>query len=227
MSDLLDRCRAHLSLVGFGPREMATLDVNDSGDIATQIACELNIIPSQELEDAIVDWIQEAREPARTAMRLEGVLASDIEWNRLQERRRFGPAMAPEPAPPPGDKIRKLELTGLELQVREEKLLDMWAKKLRDELQASSAPVLVKLEGSLDPSRAAEMIAGRIRSSTLKRYVIVYQRWRLWLQEAKLLSPPSRPVDLVDYLLVRRDEPCGRSVPKTIMKAISWFEKIA
>ena len=26
MSDLLDRCRAHLSLGGFGPREMATLD---------------------------------------------------------------------------------------------------------------------------------------------------------------------------------------------------------
>ena len=101
MSDLLDRCRAHLSRVSFGPREMATLDVNDSGDIAKQIAFEPNIIPSQELEDDIVDWIQEAREPARMA-RLEGVLASDIEWNRLQERRRFGPAMAPEPAPPPG-----------------------------------------------------------------------------------------------------------------------------
>ena len=57
--------------------------------------------------------------------------------------------MAPEPAPPPGDKIRKLELTGLELQAREEKLLDMWARKLREELQASSAPVLIKLEGSL------------------------------------------------------------------------------
>ena len=66
------------------------------------------------------------------------------------------------------------------------------------------------------------MIAGRTRSSAPKRYVIVYQRWRLWLQEAKLLSPPGRPVNLVDYLLVRRDEPCG-----PIMKAISWFEKIA
>ena len=33
-------------------------------------------------------------------------------------------------APPPEDKIRKLELTGYELQAREEKLLDMWARKL-------------------------------------------------------------------------------------------------
>ena len=179
MSDVLDRCRAHLDLVGFGPREMATLDINDSGEIAKQIAFELNITPGQELEDAIVDWIQEAREPARLAMRLEGVLASDIEWSRLQTRRRFGPATTQEPAPPPGDRIKKLELSGNELLAREEKLLDMWAKRLR-----------------------------------------------LWLQEAKLLSPPGRPIDLVDYLLVRRDEPCGRSVPETIMKAISWFEKI-
>ena len=163
MSNLLDRCRAHLDLVGFGPREMATLDINDSGDIARQIAFEHS--------------------------------RPDIEWGRLQERRRFGPAMAPEPAPP--------------LQVREGKLLDMWARKLREELQASSAPVLIKLEGSLDPARAAE-IAGR--TCTLKRYVIVYQTWRLGLQEAKLLSPPGRPVDLVDYLLIRRDEPCGRSI---------------
>ena len=74
-----------------------TLDVNDSGDVAKQIAFELNITPGRELEDAIVDWIQESRESARMAMRLEGVLASDIEWNRFEERRRFGPAMAPEP----------------------------------------------------------------------------------------------------------------------------------
>ena len=78
VSDLLDRCRARLSLVGVRPREMATLDVNDSGDIAKQIAFELNITPGQELEDAIVDWIPESRE---LAIRLERVLASDMEWN--------------------------------------------------------------------------------------------------------------------------------------------------
>ena len=142
MSDVLDRCRAHLDLVGFGPREMATLDINDSGEIAKQIAFELNITPGQELEDAIVEWIQEACETAF--------------WASYNTQ---------EPAPPPGDRIKKLEISGNELLAREEKLLDMWAKRL---------------EGSLDPSRAAEMIAGRTRaSSALKRYVVVYQRWRL------------------------------------------------
>ncbi|CAE7469080.1 unnamed protein product, partial [Symbiodinium microadriaticum] len=49
----------------------------------------------------------------------------------------------------------------------------------------------------------------------------------LWLAEAKLRYPPGRPADLVDYLLARRDEPCGRTVPDAIVKAISWVEKVA
>ena len=161
------------------------------------------------------------------AMRLEGILASDIEWERLAVRRRFAPTMAPEKPPPPGDRLRKLELTGCELLAREERLLIFWTKQLQSELCASDAPVLQKLEDSLDPARALEMLAGKTRAGTLKSFVVVYQRWRLWLQEAKLLHPPGRPIDLVDYLLTRRDEPCGRSVPEAIVKAVAWFEKVA
>ena len=31
----------------------------------------------------------------------------------------------------------------------------------------------------------------------------------------------------MDYLLARRDEPCGRSIPELIVKAICWVEKVA
>ncbi|CAE7839519.1 unnamed protein product, partial [Symbiodinium microadriaticum] len=73
--------------------------------------------------------------------------------------------------------------------------------------------------------RAALLLVGRTRASTLKRYLSYYRQWRLWLAEAKLRYPLGRPADLVDYLLARRDEPCGRSVPEAILKAISWMEK--
>ena len=189
----LDECKRCLENLGFGPRELATLEVSDSAAIARQLAFEMNITASTELEDAIVDWIQDSRAPAKMAARLEGILASDIEWERLAVRRRFGPTMAPEKAPPPGDRLRKLELTGCELLAREERLLIFWTKQLQSELCASDAPVLQKLEDSLDPARALEMLAGKTRAGTLKRYVVVYQRWRLWLQEAKLLHPPGRP----------------------------------
>ena len=39
--------------------------------------------------------------------------------------------------------------------------------------------------------------------------------------------PPGRPADVVDYLLARRDEPCGKSIPELIMKAICWMERVA
>ena len=54
----------------------------------------------------------------------------------------------------------------------------------------------------------------------------MYKR-RLWLQEAKRVDPPGRPADLVDYLLVLRDEPCVRTVPDSLLKAVSWMEKLA
>ena len=89
------------------------------------------------------------------------------------------------------------------------------------------APVVKTIDDCLDPERAYELLPGKTRSSTLKRYVTMYKRWRLWLQEAKRVDPPGRPADLVDYLMVLRDEPCARTVPDSLLKAISWMEKVA
>ena len=61
----------------------------------------------------------------------------------------------------------------------------------------------------------------------MKRYVTMYKRWQLWLQEAKRVDPPGRPAELVDYLLVLGDEPCARTVPVSLLKAVSWMEKVA
>ena len=82
------------------------------------------------------------------------------------------------------------------------------------------APVVKTIDDCLDPERAYELLPGKTRSSTLKRYVTMYKRWRLWLQEAKCVDPPGRPADLVDYLMVLRDEPCARTVPDSLLKAI-------
>ena len=101
---------------------------------------------------------------------------------------------------------------------REQRLQDIWISRLREELEGCRAPVLATLESSLDPNHAIAMLAGRTRVTTWKRYVTVFQQWRLWLLEAKKLTPPGRPSDLVDHLVARRDEPCGRSIPELIMK---------
>ena len=132
-----------------------------------------------------------------------------------------------EARPPPGDKARKLINDGQEFAARELKLQGIWTKKLVEELQASEALVLKKLQLSLDPERASELLAGSARPNTLKRYVASYRLWRICLRETKVRLPPGKSADLVDYLLARKDENCGRSVPESIMKAIRWFEIVA
>ena len=107
---------------------------------------------------------------------------------------------------------------------RELRLQVRWTRQLGEELAAMGAPVVKTIDDCLDPERAYELLPGKTRSSTLKRYVTMYKRWRLWLQEAKRVDPPGRPADLVNYL---RDEPCAWTVPHSLLKAVSWMEKVA
>ena len=70
-------------------------------------------------------------------------------------------------------------------------------------------------------------IAGKTRTSTLKRYVKCWQDWQhrkrgMW-GETKL----NHPSMFCEYLFSRFDEPCGPTVPGLICKAVHWFEKFA
>ena len=225
---LLDRAYRYLVDQGFGPLELASLDRDESTAMARQLATELNLPFGDWLVDALYCWLQEAREEAKIYKRAHGYHSGDLVWMSLMppvelpDAKGVGPAFAAEPPPPLGERNRKLIEDGCIVQAREERLLDIWCRKLRDELLLINAPVLASLQGSLDPDRV-----GSTRASTLKRYLGYYRQWRLWLGEAKLRQPPGRPSDLVDYLLARRDEPCGRSAPEAILKAIAWVERVA
>ena len=226
----------YLRSQGFGPRELATLEVADSAAIAGQLAFELNIPHSEELAKAVEGLVAAAEKEDGMLQRTGGVLASDLAWTQLA-----GSASAParpwlvsqpalsqeEDRPPPGEKIKKLLADGEERAARELRLQVLWTRQLGEELAAMGAPVVKTIDDCLDPERAYELLPGKTRSSTLKRYVTMYKRWRLWLQEAKCVDPPGRPADLVDYLMVLRDEPCARTVPDSLLKAISWMEKVA
>ena len=226
----------YLRTQGFGTRELATLEVADSAVIAGQLAFELNIPHSEELAKAVESLVTAAKKEDGMLQRTGGVLASDLAWTQLavSAGAPARPWLATQPAlsqaedrPPPGEKIRKLLANGEERAARELRLQVLWTRQLGEELVAMGAPVVKTIDDCLDPERAYELLPGKTRSSTLKRYVTMYKRWRLWLQEAKRVDPPGRPADLVDYLLVLRDEPCARTVPDSLLKAVSWMEKVA
>ena len=56
-----------------------------------------------------------------------------------------GPRYAPEPPPPQGERNRKLIADGCIVAAREERLLDIWCRRLQEELLAIDAPVLASL----------------------------------------------------------------------------------
>ena len=234
---VLDKAYRYLLDQGFGVLELASLDLDEVPAMARQLAEELAIPSGDWLEDALYCWLQEAQQEAQIHRRVRGYLQDDLTWmtlmppmvlpTKLKEGAGRGLRYAPEAPPPKGERNRKLVDDGCIVAAREERLLDIWCRKLQAELLEMEAPIIGTLKGSLDPDRAALLLVGKTRASTLKRYLSYYRQWRLWLAEAKLRYPPGRPADLVDYLLARRDEPCGRSVPEAILKAISWMERVA
>eukprot|EP00971_Amphidinium_carterae_P118410 2346068-Amphidinium_carterae.1 len=47
---------------------------------------------------------------------------------------------------------------------------------------------------------------------------------RLWLLSAVHKSRPSEPTEVILYLNALATEPCGRTVPRGIIAALSFFE---
>ena len=107
----------YLRSQGFGPRELATLEVADSAAIAGQLAFELNIPHSEELAKAVESLVAAAKKEDG----IRGVLASDLAWAQLagSASAPARPWLVPQPAlsqeehrPPPGEKISPMARKG-------------------------------------------------------------------------------------------------------------------
>ena len=138
----------YLRSQGFGPRELATLEVADSATIAGQLAFELNLPNSVELARAVEDIVTAAKNQSGMLIRTGGTLASDLAWTQLS-----GSSSSParpwleasivkvqiEERPPPGEKVRKLLKDGEENAARELRLQVLWTRQLAEELVAIGA----------------------------------------------------------------------------------------
>ena len=224
------QCREYLRQLGFGPRELAVLDPSDSEDIARQLASELSLPMRNTLVSFVEKLVQDSKEPAKLAARADGQLASYVEWINTWGVPEAATEFVSEWVPPvgtkklrPGKTIAPEEERGARLQ----RLLEIWTGQLLEELRHMDAPVLKKLESCLDRVAAERMLPGKTRATTVKRYVSYYRQWRQWLHEAKSVSMPGTEADLIDYLMARWEEPCGRTIPEVLLKSVTWMERVA
>ena len=68
---------------GFGPLELASLDLDESPAMARQLATELDLPFGDWLVDALYCWLQEAREEAKIYKRVHGYHGGDLAWMSL------------------------------------------------------------------------------------------------------------------------------------------------
>ena len=108
---LLDRAYRYLVDQGFGPLELASLDLDESTAMARQLATELNLPFGDWLVHALYCWLQEAREEAKIHKRAHGYHSGDLAWMSLMPP--VGPRLC-DRAPAPGSSLRTAASSRLE-----------------------------------------------------------------------------------------------------------------
>jgi len=98
---------------------------------------------------------------------------------------------------------------------------------LAELLREAEAPVVLVAEGSAHPERVLAAAAGGRRARTLEKWLGVWRRYRAWLLDTTGQVFPRRPGDLIDYMIVRADEPCGRSTLLAVRGLFQVMEEMA
>ena len=65
------------------------------------------------------------------------------------------------------------------------------------------------------------------RAGTLRKHVKVWQKYIDWLGATFGVDWPENPIQIATYLEVRAAEPCGKSVPLSIVKTLMFMEHAA
>ena len=237
LEDALERCRARLEEVGLTGRNLESVELQESGAITRQLVDELGLACLDEVEQYVLSRMLAARDTAGMRNRSEGLLGTSFLWRQLYQGE-VHPALASVTGteiialPPRGAKERSrkrdayyaLDTTREEREAHEREALCI---RLHALLFLYRAPCLLELSSDLDSGRKAEVVAGRLRNGSLRRYLAHIEDMVLWMQRTKLKGPPFRAGDAVDFLFMLAEEPCGHTVPGSVLRALSWFEKAA
>ena len=230
-----------LKTFGFNERKLSLSKDSDAELIAEQVCAHSGCICEPSHVQAVKDLINtfQMNEPVQKRLRGDHVLdplqAIDVSMNVSS-----GSAGSSRPSeavvrvavrksqPRPLGIKHRSEVDQSEARERREQVQrEKWARELYLELCRMNSPILANIEHCIGPDRIHLAIAGKTRTSTLKRYVKCWQDWQRWKDSAWGESVKVHPSMFCEYLFMRFDEPCGPTIPGLICKAVHWFGKLA
>ena len=94
------------------------------------------------------------------------------------------------------------------------------------QLEACGMPIMQILAGSSAPERLLGRLGAGKRLGTLRQKVRVFRSMSLFMQAAHGKCFPSRPIELLDYVFERGLEPCGPSIPLSILSCVAFYEEL-
>ena len=229
-----------LQSFGFTERKLALSDLDDARLIAQQVCKDFGCICENQHVQSVWELIHDCQLSEPIQKRLRGdhradefqisrkstsLATSSVEGTSSSTSHRAASSLGvPRPL---GVKHRDADDQEDARQQRDLKLRDKWSKELYKELVKVKSSALTGMEFCVGADRLHLALAGKTRTSTLRRYVKVWQDWQNWKRGSWGKDMKVHPSMFCEYLFTRFDEPCGRTIPGLIVKAVHWFEKIA
>ncbi len=163
------------------------------------------------------------------AKRLKCWRESELQGYDNQDDARLRQVPPPPPARPRFGTSRRrgVDLVGDE-RGREKAEADdrnKWLQRLMAILAGLDAASL-RATRCRDSQRLVGALVGGRRASTLRARVRAWEKYQGWLRDARGVSQPTCTGDLIDYLLDRAAEPCGRSVIRSTFDMMRFAEEM-
>ena len=112
------------------------------------------------------------------------------------------------------------------------------ARRSRDEVRAAvvdrigvilteaKLPAAEIIKNSTAPLKLLLRLGAGLRTNTLKSKLRTYEKMKRWLDSVYGIFFVESPVQAMDYLTDRADEPCGSSIPGDVVGMINFFENL-
>ena len=127
-------------------------------------------------------------------------------------------------------RLEKLKAdAGCDIDLREKaekKERDRWVASLREILIEAKTPVAFGMDGESEAMTTRRFGKGR-RAGTLREHVKTWLRYRSWLRSTFQVEWPSEPFHFSAYLEARAAEPCGKTIPASLLKTFIFMEHAA
>jgi hypothetical protein len=109
---------------------------------------------------------------------------------------------------------------------REEEERARMVQKLVDLIRRADLPLARRAAQSLDPERALLRCAGKARAGTIRGRIREVERCLDWYQvQEPGIAWPRHEFVVADFLEERAAEPCGRSIPQSLLNGFAFVEE--